>query len=207
MFYDVIVGCECSGKVRDAFRARGLKAISVDTQDTDAPGPHHRGDLFDFLDGNCCRLFICHPPCTFVCNSGLHWNKRVPGRAAKTEAALEFFIRCDTWLGAKQSVMENPMGCISTRYRKYQQTIQPYQFGDDASKLTCLWLRNVDPLVIPDKQLWYPPRLVEYKGKEVKRWSNQTDSGQNKLPPSAQRAKLRSETYPGIANAFAAAWC
>jgi hypothetical protein len=95
--------------------------------------------------------------------------------------------------------LENPIGCISTRIRKPDQTIQPHQFGHNASKATCLWLKGL-PLLTPTKHM--TPRLVDGR----KRWGNQTDSGQNKLPPSADRWKIRSETYKGIADAMANQW-
>lgn len=103
---------------------------------------------------------------------------------------------------------ENPIGCLSTRYRKPDQIIQPWQFGDDASKATCLWLKNLKRLTVDPSQRRLG-RLVEWprgSGKMVERWSNQTDSGQNKLAPSENRAALRAETYPGIADAFAETW-
>ena len=95
--------------------------------------------------------------------------------------------------------LENPIGCISSQIRKPDQTIQPYQFGHDASKSTCLWLKNL-PALTPTELI--APRIVDGK----RRWANQTDSGQNKLPPSADRWKIRSETYQGIAAAMAAQW-
>jgi hypothetical protein len=141
---------------------------------------------------------IAHPPCTYLCSSGLHWNKRRPGRAEETEKALEFVRRL---LDAPMPriALENPVGCISTRIRPYDQAIQPYQFGHDASKKTCLWLKNLPPLR-PTKMV--EPRMVNGKP----RWGNQTDSGQNKLPPSADRWAIRSETYQGIAQAMAEQW-
>jgi hypothetical protein len=128
----------------------------------------------------------------------LHWNKRQPDRAVKTEAALQFVMAL---LNApiERIALENPIGCISTRVRKPEQVIQPWQFGDDASKATCLWLKNLPPLK-PTKLI--PGRLVNGK----RRWANQTDSGQNRLSPSADRWKKRSETYQGIAAAMAEQW-
>jgi hypothetical protein len=143
-------------------------------------------------------LMIAHPPCQFLCVSGLHWNKRIPGRAEKTEEALEFV---QTLLNApvRRIAIENPRGCISTRIRKPDQEIQPYQFGEDASKLTCLWLKDL-PLLQPTG--YVEPRFVAGKP----RWANQTDSGQNRLGPSEDRWKLRSLTYLGIAEAMAEQW-
>lgn len=218
----VIVGCECSGAVRDAFAARGHDAWSCDLKPSENGGNHYQGDIFDIIDDGW-DLGIFHPPCTFMCSSGLHWNGRIDGRDQLTDEALQF--TCDL-MNAKIEKMgfENPVGCISTRIgwdgskwvvmpkeknlrkykgRKSDQIIQPYEFGDDASKATALWLKNL-PLLRGTK--YFPPRIVEYKGKKVKRWSNQTDSGQNKLPPSEHRATERSRTYKGIAEAMADQW-
>jgi hypothetical protein len=193
----VLIACEYSGTARDAFRAAGHDAMSCDLLPTDRPGPHYQGDVFDIIrDG--WDLMIAHPPCTYLCASGLHWNKRRPDRAEKTEAALAF-VQALLDAPIERIALENPIGCISTRIRKPDQTVQPWQFGHDASKATCLWLKNLGPLT-PTQTI--APRIVAGR----KRWSNQTDSGQNKLPPSADRWKIRSETYQGIADAMAAQW-
>jgi hypothetical protein len=193
----VLVACEYSGTVRDAFRARGHDALSCDLLPTDALGPHYQGDVRDIL-GNGWDLMIAHPPCTYLCSSGLHWNKRVPGRAQMTEDALDF-VRLLLDAPIPRIALENPIGCIGTRIRKANQTIQPWQFGHDASKATCLWLKNL-PLLTPTAVV--EPRIANGK----KRWANQTDSGQNRLPPSDDRWKIRSETYVGIAEAMADQW-
>lgn len=193
----VLVACEYSGAVRDAFRALGHDAMSCDLLPTDVPGPHHQGDVRDVI-GMGWDLMVAHPPCTYLCSSGLHWNKRVPGREEKTAEALDF-----VWmlLGApvKRIALENPIGRIGTAIRKADQTVQPWQFGHDASKATSLWLKNLPPLR-PTK--FVEPRVVDGK----KRWANQTDSGQNRLSPSDDRWKLRSETFAGIARAMAEQW-
>ena len=193
----VLVACEYSGTVRDAFLARGHDALSCDLLPTDAPGPHYQGDARDILDDGW-DLMIAHPPCTYLCSSGLHWNKRVPGRAQMTEDALDF-VRLLLDAPIPRIALENPIGCIGTRIRKANQTIQPWQFGHDASKATCLWLKNL-PLLTPTAVV--EPRIVNGK----KRWANQTDSGQNRLPPSDDRWKIRSETYAGIAAAMVDQW-
>ena len=193
----VLVACEYSGTVRDAFLRAGHDALSCDLLPTDVPGPHYQGDVRDVLaDG--WDLMIAHPPCTYLCSSGLHWNKRVLGRQALTDEALNF-VRLLLAAPIRRIALENPIGCISTQIRRPDQTIQPYQFGHDASKTTCLWLQGLLPLV-PTKLV--EPRMVNGK----RRWANQTDSGQNRLPPSADRWKIRSETYAGIAAAMAAQW-
>jgi hypothetical protein len=193
----VLVACEYSGTVRDAFIARGHDAMSCDLLSTDVPGPHYQGDVFDIINDGW-DLMVAHPPCTYLCSSGLHWNKRVPGRQELTEEALEFVRRLMT-APIKRIAIENPIGCIGTRIRKADQTIQPWQFGHDASKATCLWLNGLMPLR-PTEIV--EPRIVGGK----KRWGNQTDSGQNRLPPSEDRWKIRSETYSGIARAMAEQW-
>ena len=193
----VLVACEYSGTVRDAFRARGHHAMSCDLLPTDADGPHYQGDVRDIINDGW-DLMVAHPPCTYLCSSGLHWNKRVPGRAQLTEEALEF-VRYLLGAPIPRIALENPIGCIGTRIRKADQTIQPWQFGHDASKATCLWLKNL-PALVPTTVI--EPRIVDGK----KRWGNQTDSGQNRLPPSEDRWKIRSETYTGVAEAMAAQW-
>ena len=193
----VLVACEYSGRVRDAFTALGHYALSCDFEPADAPGLHYQGDVMDVLhDG--WDLMVAHPPCTYLSSSGLHWNKRRPERAQQTEDALEF-VRVLLAAPIAHIALENPIGCISSRIRKPNQTIQPWQFGHDASKATCLWLKNL-PLLRSTALV--EPRLVNGK----KRWANQTDSGQNRLPPSADRWKIRSTTYQGIADAMAAQW-
>ena len=193
----ILVACEYSGRVRDAFTALGHYALSCDFEPAETPGLHYQGDVMDVLhDG--WDLMVAHPPCTYLSSSGLHWNKRRPERAQQTENALEF-VRVLLAAPIAHIALENPIGCISSRIRKPDQTIQPWQYGHDASKATCLWLKNV-PLLRATGAV--EPRLVDGK----KRWANQTDSGQNRLPPSADRWKIRSTTYQGIADAMAAQW-
>lgn len=193
----VLVACEYSGRVRDAFIARGHDAMSCDLLQTEAPGPHYVGDVRDVL-GQGWDLMVAHPPCTYLTSAGLHWNKRRPGRAALTLEALDF-VRLLLGAPIEKIALENPVGCISSQVGKPSQTIQPYQFGEDASKATCLWLKGL-PLL--QKTGFCEPRIVGGR----MRWANQTDSGQNKLAPSADRWKLRSTTYQGIANAMASQW-
>jgi len=195
----ILVGTESSGVIRDAFIAAGHDAISCDFLPTERPGPHYEGDVMDII-GQSWDCFIFHPECTFVCGSGLHWNKRVPGRAAKTTEAIFFVKRL--WLYSQhigKRCMENPIGCLSTKFKKPSQIIQPYNFGEDASKATCLWLDGLPPLW---KTKHIEPRIVAGK----KRWANQTDSGQNRLTPGPDRWKDRARTYPGIAEAMADQW-
>jgi hypothetical protein len=208
----VLAACEYSGVVRDAFIAAGHDALSCDLLPTDSPGPHHQGDVLELLDQNW-DLMVAHPPCTYLTRAGLHWNKRVPGRAELTEEALDFVRRLMA-APIPRIALENPPGCIGTRIdarqygfatRKATQSIQPYEHGHDAGKLTSLWLKNLPPLM--------PTRYVEgrvvgtdKRGNPIMRWANQTDSGQNRLGPSEDRWKLRSTTYAGIGAAMADQW-
>jgi hypothetical protein len=176
----------------------GHYAASCDLLPSESPlGDHYQGDVMDIIDHGW-DLMVAHPPCTYLCSSGLHWNKRRPERAQQTEDALDF-VRQLLTAPIACIALENPIGCISTRIRKPDQTIQPWQFGHNASKATCLWLKGLPPLTPTDL---IAPRLVNGR----KRWGNQTDTGQNKLPPSADRWKIRSETYKGIADAMANQW-
>lgn len=190
----VLVACEFSGTVREAFRARGHEAWSCDLLPSDVPGPHHQGDVCEIL-GDGWDLMVAHPPCTYLASSGLHWNRRRPERQALTDAAVAFV---QTLLAAPiaRIAVENPIGALSTRVRRPDQIIQPWQFGHDASKATCLWLQGL-PLLVPTDVL---------PGGRTARRGNQTPSGQNKLGPSPDRWKQRSLTYPGIAAAMADQW-
>lgn len=191
----VLVACEFSGVVRDAFRKRGHHAWSCDLLPAEDESPYHfEGDVLK-LPWNW-DLLIAHPPCTYLCSSGLHWNKRRPKRQAQTEAALEF-VHALLDAPIPKIALENPVGCISTRIRKPDQIIQPWQFGHPESKATCLWLKGL-PLLKPTDVLTLPPGQ--------KYWSNQTPSGQNKLGPGPDRWKERAKTYLGIAEAMAEQW-
>ena len=191
----VLIACEYSGTVREAFRRRGHYALSCDLLPADDNSPHHyQGDVRNVLyDG--WDLMIAHPPCTYLAVSGLHWNKRIQGRAEKTEEALDF-VRLLLDAPVDRIALENPVSCISTRIRKPDQIIQPWWFGDDASKKTCLWLKNLSPLIETNR----------LEGDDRTRRANQTPSGQNKLGPSKDRWKIRSKTYQGIADAMADQW-
>lgn len=193
----VLIACEFSGTVRDAFRARGHEAVSCDLLPSDKPGPHYEGDVRDIIGANW-DLMIAHPPCTYLSASGLHWNKRRPERAQQTEDAIAFVMMLAN-ADIPRIAIENPVGCLSSRWRKPDQIIQPHQFGHDASKATCLWLKGLPELEHTEYVL---PRLVNGRF----RWGNQTDSGQNKLGPSPDRWAKRSLTYQGIADAMAEQW-
>ena len=193
--------------------------MSCDLLPTEVPGPHHQGDVRDVI-GDGWDLMIAHPPCTYLSVSGMHWTKRGLRDPQLTEDALDF-VRLLLDAPIPRIALENPVSVISSRIRKPDQIINPWQFGHDASKKTCLWLKGL-PLLQPTGIV--EPRLVccglvlsESVGKygcpnclgenvARPRWGNQCDSGQNKLTPSADRWKLRSATYPGIAAAMAEQW-
>ena len=146
----VLVACEYSGVVRDAFRRRGFDAWSNDLEseapEGEFPEYHLVGDcLYHIEHSGPWDLLIAHPPCTYLCSSGLHWNTRDPERAEKTEAALDF-VRQLLAASVPHIALENPIGCISSRIRKPDQIVQPWQFGDDASKSTCFWTVDLPQL-------------------------------------------------------------
>lgn len=207
----VLIGCEQFGHMREAFRRRGHDAWSCDLKPTrDGSRYHLQCDVLTVLDDGW-DLGIFHPDCTYLtCSAewaygdGPYHQKVKPGtlvgaarREAREEAIRFVFKLRDSKIPKK--AIENPRGILSTRWRKPNQTVQPNWFGDDASKATCWWLENLPPLV-PTKII--APRMVDGRP----RWANQTDSGQNKLPPSKDRAMLRAETLPGSADACAAQW-
>ena len=185
----VLVAGEYSGTGRDAFIARGHDALSCDLLPTDVPGPHYRGDVLELL-GDGWDLMVAHPPCTYLTNSGVRWLHTEPGRWGKLDQACAFFNRL---LDAPipRICVENP---IPHKYaversggRKYTQIVQPWQYGHGETKATCLWLKGLPKLE--------PTDIVEGRVQRV--W---------RLPPSADRWKLRSTTYAGIATAMAAQW-
>lgn len=201
---------ECSGTVRDALTAAGHDAVSVDLLPSMRPGQHWQGDVWDFLRRHPADRFdgiVCHPECTYVTVSGLHRNKGNPERQEKTDAAVDNFRKL-LRLPCKKLYAENPVSCLSSRIRKPAQTVQPYQFGHDASKRTCYWPGDETDYVplVPTMRKggrWvWDPKL----GKMMERWENQTDTGQNRLGPSEDRWLERSITYPGIAAAKALHW-
>ena len=194
----VLVACESSGTVRDAFRLAGHDAISCDILPSSKEGPHYQGDVRDLLEPNRWDLLIAHPPCTYLSVSGMHWTARGLRDPQLTEDALEF-VQLLMDAPVPRIAIENPVSVISTRIRKPDQIIQPYCFGHDASKRTCLWLKGL-PLLHSTE--YVAPRVVDGRA----RWSNQTDGGQNKLAPSPTRWQERSKTFEGIAAAMAAQW-
>jgi hypothetical protein len=187
----VLVACEFSGVVRDAFKARGHDACSCDLLPSEQPGRHIQGDVLRALRGGW-DLLIAHPPCTHLSVSGARW---FAGRLREQDEAIAFFMELAR-APIPRRCIENPIGIMSSRWRKPDQIVQPWQFGHDASKATCLWLHGLLPLretnVLP--------------GGRATRRANQTASGQNKLGPSPTRAADRARTYAGIAQAMAEQW-
>lgn len=199
----VLVACEFSGTVRDAFIRKGHKAMSCDLLPSEKPGPHYQGDVRDVL-GDGWDLMIAHPPCTYLAVSGMHWTTRGLRDPKLTEDALDF-VRLLMNAPIERFCIENPVSVISSRIRKPDQIVQPYEYGHDVSKKTCLWLKNL-PKLQPTQMV--EPRIVTTpSGRPAKRWGNQCSNyGQDSLPPSPDRWKLRSVTYQGIANAMADQW-
>ena len=192
----ILVACEYSGAVRDAFIAMGHDAVSCDLLPTETPGPHYQGSVLDILDDGW-DMMIAFPPCTHLATSGARWfkEKREDGRQ---QQGIDFFMALAT-ANIEKIAIENPIGIMSTQWRKPDQIVQPYEYGHDASKATCLWLKGL-PSLVPTEHV--EPRIVDGK----KRWTNQTNSGQNVLGPSPDRWKVRSKTFQGIADAMAQQW-
>lgn len=203
----ILVGCEKSGVVRRAFRERGHDAWSCDLEAAeDGNEFHYREDVLTVATLGRWDLFIVHPECRYLSNSGTHWIRKVEGRRASLEDAAAFALEC--WrVPIVRVVLENPVGQLSRRLRIPDQIIQPYEFGDDASKATCIWHTDNLPDLRIDPAKRCAGRMVPTKiGGFIERWANQTDSGQNRLSPSPTRSARRAETYPGIAAAFADTW-
>lgn len=192
----VLVACEFSGVVRDAFLERGHDAISCDLLPSERPGPHIQGDVRN-LDLAQYDLMIAHPPCTYLASVGLSWNVRYPERNALTEKAIEFVLFL---LNAPvpRVCVENPVGVLNTRLRPGpDQIINPFQFGHEERKRTCLFLENL-PLL-------HPTRVVTPEG-GYKRWNGKKVYFVDRQGPSPDRWKIRSRTFPGIAAAMAEQW-
>ncbi len=191
----VLVACEYSGTVRDAFILAGHDAMSCDLLPTDKSGPHFQGDVFDII-GDGWDLMIAHPPCTYLTVSANKWLKDQPPRKSGTlvggarrqarEESIDFVMALQN-CGIPKIAIENPIGCLSTRWRKPDQVLQPWMFGHGETKTTCLWLTGLPVLT--------PTNIVD--GREQRLYC---------LPKTADRWKLRSKTYQGIADAMAQQW-
>lgn len=208
----VFIGFERSGVIRDAFIAAGHDAVSCDLQETAAPGPHYCMDIYEGLKQfGPCDLIILNPMCTKLCVSGNHVYAYGKPRHSERLEAVAFTEKlwhfCKTM--APRVCLENSIGVLTTMTNLPKpQYVQPFEFGDDASKKTALFLHNLPKLAI-DEAARFSGRLVEWpreSGKMVERWNNQCDSGQNKLGPSATRSDERAQTYAGIAQAMVTNW-
>ena len=178
----VLVACEYSGRVRDAFIAKGHDAMSCDLLPTDVQGPHYQGNVMDII-GDGWDLMIAHPPCTHLAVSGARWFK---DKQAEQLEALEF-VKALLSADIPYIALENPVSIISSRIRKPDQVIQPWQFGHGETKATCLWLKGLPKLK--------PTNIVEGREQRV-----------HKMPPGPNRWKERSRTFEGIAAAMADQW-
>lgn len=178
----MLVACEYSGRVRDAFRVAGHEAVSCDLLPTEVDGPHHQGDVLDIL-GDGWDLMVAHPPCTHLAVSGARWFK---DKAVEQAEALAF-VKLLLDAPVPRIALENPVSIISSKIRKPDQIIQPWQFGHGETKATCLWLKNLPPLL--------PTKIVDGRVPRVHR-----------MPPGPDRWKERSRTFTGIAEAMANQW-
>lgn len=178
----VLIACEYSGRVRDAFRSKGHEAVSCDLLPTDVPGPHYQGPVEEILSDGW-DLMVAHPPCTHLAVSGARWFK---DKKQEQRQALDF-VRLLLGAPVDKIALENPVSIISTHIRKPDQIIQPWQFGHGETKKTCLWLKNLSPLKAT--------KIVDGRENRIHR-----------MAPSADRWKLRSMTYQGIADAMADQW-
>ena len=179
---NILVACEFSGLVRDAFRAKGHNAWSCDLEPSERPGPHYQGDVRDILTDGWDAL-IAFPPCTHLASSGARWWHE---KSEQQKQAIFFVQRL--WVTKIPHIcIENPVGALSTYMQKPSQIIQPWQFGHGETKTTCLWLKSLPPL--------FPTEIAPGNEHRIHR-----------MPQSAQRAKERSRTYEGIAQAMADQW-
>jgi hypothetical protein len=200
----VLVACEFSGTVRDAFIKAGHEAVSCDIEPTDMPGPHYQGDMFDIINDGW-DMMIAFPPCTHLAVSGAkHFaQKRADGRQ---QQGINFFLKVAN-ADIPRVAIENPVGIMSSIYRKPNQIIQPWHFGHEAQKTTCLWLKNL-PLLqhtkVVDKGNFY----ITKSGKRMPSWSHDTvgPNGKKLGYNTTEIKKIRNKTFQGIADAMADQW-
>jgi len=189
----ILVSCEFSGTVRDAFIAKGHDAMSCDLLPTESEGPHYQGDVRDILDGGW-DLMIAHPPCDHLAVSGAAWFKQKQ-EDGRQQQGIDFFMLMVNAPIPKKCI-ENPVGIMSSRYRKPDQIVNPWQFGDSISKKTCLWLFNLPPLVPTD--IVEPSKYITSpSGKRYPEWNWNTGGGSG---------KKRSMFFEGMAKAMADQW-
>ena len=208
----VLIGCEFSGRTRDAFKALGHEAYSCDLEASEAGGNHIQGDLLEVMNDGSWDLGIMHPPCTYLTVSGNPWlyhpddkglpknqrrpHPRFPNRPQDRHNGIDFFMAVANCKIPKLAI-ENPVGIMSTLWRKPDQIIQPYQFGDSFQKTTCLWLKNL-PKLVPTNIVDRGEQVTLKSGKVMAKWSA--------FAPVKDRVKIRNRTFPGIAAAFADQW-
>ncbi len=226
----VLIGFECSGVIRRAMRMQGIEAYSCDLKPSYDDSPYHiEGDIFEVARSRAWRMAIMHPVCRYLTGSAewafsdpdydryplVGYHQRVkPGtlvgearREARREAVASWLSLWSLCANMDACAFENPVGHMSKAWRKADFSVQPYEFGDDASKRTCFWTSRELPRLEPTLRI--AGRLVEYpkgSGKMVERWANQTDAGQNRVSPSEEREADRSVTYDGIGDAVAVQW-
>tara|TARA_R100000963_G_scaffold24201_1_gene16641 strand:- start:517 stop:1122 length:606 start_codon:yes stop_codon:yes gene_type:complete len=190
---DILIACEYSGTVRDAFRRRGHNAVSCDLLPSDSDGPHITGDVFDLLLDRKWDMMIAFPPCTHLAVSGARWfpEKRADGRQ---QEGIDFFMAMMN-APIDRIAVENPIGIMSTQYRRPDQIVQPWMFGHEEQKSTCLWLKNLPILDATDNVHEDMMALPKNKRERL-----------HYLPPSEDRWKMRSKTFQGIAEAMADQW-
>lgn len=205
----VLVACEYSGIVRDAFTKRGHFAVSCDLLPTESPGWHYMGDVFDIINDGW-DLMIAHPPCTYLTVTANKWLKEQPKRKSGNlvgkerldarEEAVAFFMALYN-APIKKIAIENPIGCMSSRFRKPDQVVHPYMFGHPVSKATCLWLKELPILTATD--IVNPEWHTTKEGRRYPKWSMIEAANIRDLK---ERAKFRSKTFSGIAEAMATQW-
>jgi hypothetical protein len=197
----VLIACEYSGIVRDAFIKKGHDAISCDILPTEKDGPHYQGDVFDIINDGF-DLMIAHPPCTHLAVSGARWFK---DKQQEQADALEF-VRKLLAAPIPRIALENPISIISSRIRKPDQIIQPWQFGDEAQKTTCLWLKDL-PLLVHTNIVGKGEFYTSPSGKKLPSWYGDTVVDGKKIGwNTPEIKKIRSKTFQGIADAMASQW-
>lgn len=183
----VLIGCEMSGVIREAFKRQGHDAWSCDLQDTEIPGQHFKADILTVLDEDW-DLFIGHPECKKLCFSGERWMKEKPGREEEREEAFQFFLKLYN-APIKRKAIENSHSIFLNKWKKPTQSVHPYHFGDPFKKLTCLWLQGLPPLI--------PTNILPIGHRYPAAWLEK---------PGKDQSKNRARTYPGIAEAMAIQW-
>ena len=193
----VLIACEFSGTVRDAFLKAGHDAISCDLEPTDIPGPHYQGDVFDIINDGF-DLMIAHPPCTHLAVSGArHFAKKIAD--GRQQQGIDLFMALVN-SNIPHYAIENPIGIMSSKYRKPDQIIQPWEYGHGVTKSTCLWLKDL-PLLKPTNVVDKGKIWTAKSGKRMSQWYYDSSC----LPPR-EREKMRNKTFQGIADAMVQQW-